>query len=154
MFEQNTEPPADTEDTVHFVGLDDSLQALSLAYGVAVPILRKHNHLYSDQLLQARKWILIPRSHYTGPPLSTPPDPEEEERKTKLRRWMVATKCAEYNVAQLYLKGSDYNLEIAVEAFKADEEWEKKHPLEGKGKGKDKPRSRFGRGGSLTGQLS
>jgi len=67
---------------------------------------------------------------------------------------MVATKCAEYNVAQLYLKGSDYDLEIAVEAFRADEEWEKKHPLEGKGKGREKPRSRFGRGGSISGQLS
>jgi hypothetical protein len=67
---------------------------------------------------------------------------------------MVATKCAEYNVAQLYLKGSDYNLEIALEAFKADEDWEKNHPLEGNGKGRAKPRSRFGRGGSLSGQLS
>ncbi|ETI23873.1 hypothetical protein G647_05680 [Cladophialophora carrionii CBS 160.54] len=152
--EQSTEPPADTEDTVHFVGSDDSLPALSLAYAVPIPILRRHNHLYSDQLLQARKWVLIPRSHYNGPPLSTPPDPVEEERKIKLRRWMVATKCADYNVAQLYLKGSDDNLEIAVEAFKADEEWEKNHPLEGKGKGNAKPRSRFGRGGSLAGQLS
>ncbi len=67
---------------------------------------------------------------------------------------MVATKCAEYNVAQLYLKGSDYNLDMAVEAFKADEEWEKNHPLDGRGKGKDKRRSRFGRGGSISGQLS
>ena len=154
VSDQSTEPPQDTEDTVHFVGLEDSLQSLSLAYGVPIPILRTHNHLYSDQLLQARKWVLIPRSHYTGPPLSTPPDPEEEERKIKLRRWMVATKCAEYHVAQLYLKGSDYNLEIAVEAFKADEEWEKKNPLQGKGKGRDKPRSRFGLGGSIAGQLS
>ena len=152
--DQSTEPPADTEDTVHFLGSGDTLQALSLAYAVPVFILRRHNNLYADQLLQARKWILIPRTHYGGPPLSTAPDPLEEERKTKLRRWMVATKCAEYNVAQLYLKGSDYNLDVAVEAFKADEEWEKNHPLEGKCKGKEKHRSRIGRGGSLGGQLS
>ena len=154
VVDQNTEPPADTEDTVHFVGTDDSLQSLSLAYKVPIPVLRQHNNLFSDQLLAARKWILVPKSHYTGPPLSTPPDPEEEERKIKLRRWMVATKCADYNVAQLYLKGSDHSLEIAVEAFKADEEWEKSHPLEGKGKGRERHRSRFGIAGSLSGQLS
>jgi hypothetical protein len=65
---------------------------------------------------------------------------------------MVATKCADYSVAQLYLKGSEYNLDIAVEAFKSDEEWEKNHPLEGKGKEKDRRRSR-GIGGSLANQL-
>jgi len=151
-------PPEDTEDTVHFVSLEDSLPSLSIAYSVPIAVLRQHNNLYSDSLLTARKWVLIPRSHYDGPSLSTPPDPEEEERKTKLRRWMVATKCADYAVATLYLKGSDYNLDIAVDAFKADEEWERRNPLKGKGKGKDvyKRSTRVGRGvgGSLAGQLS
>jgi hypothetical protein len=105
--------------------------------------------------LAARKWILVPRSHYQGPPLSNPPDPEEEERKNKLRRWMMGTKCADYKVATLYLKGSDYNLEVAVEAFKADEQWEKDHPMKGKGKGKGgrRPEMRsmsFGMSGQLT----
>lgn len=153
---QNTSPPEETEDTVHFVALDDSLTSLSIAYGVPVSVLRQYNNVYSDGLITARKWVLIPRSHYDGPPLSVPPDPDEEERKIKLRRWMVATKCADYGVATLYLKGSDYNLEIAVEAFKADEEWEKRNPLQEQGKGKqnDRRRSRLGRGGSLAGQLS
>ncbi|KAJ4513145.1 hypothetical protein HRR83_005503 [Exophiala dermatitidis] len=147
------QPPRDTEDTVHFIGGDDSLQSLSLAYKVPLPILRQHNNLYSDQLLAARKWILIPKSHYTGPPLSEPPDPEEEERKIKLRRWMVLTKCPDYSVATLYLKGSDYNLDLAVDAFRADEEWENNHPL--RGNGKDHVRRRRGIGsGSLAGQLS
>ncbi|KIW34616.1 uncharacterized protein PV07_01386 [Cladophialophora immunda] len=151
--EQSAGPPADTDDTVHFVGSEDSLQSLSLAYKVPIPVLRRYNNLYSDQLLAARKWILVPKSHYTGPPLSTPPDAEEEERKTKLRRWMIATKCADYNVAQLYLKGSDHNLELAVEAFRSDEEWEKSHPLKGKGKESERHRRPYGTGGSISGQL-
>lgn len=65
---------------------------------------------------------------------------------------MVATKCAEYNVAQLYLKGSQYDLNVAIEAFKADEKWEKDHPMNSKGKQKDKTRRGFG--SSLVGQLS
>lgn len=148
-------PPTDTEDTVHFVGPEDSLQSLSLAYKIPGDVLRRHNNLYSDQLLAARKWIVVPRSHYAGPSLSTPPDPGEEARKTTLRRWMVATKCVDYGVAMLYLKGTDYDLDIAVDAFKADEEWERSHPMEPKGKGAARDRERrFGHGGSLSGQLS
>ena len=125
------------------------MPSLSLAYRVPVPVLRAHNNVQSDHLLAARKWVLIPRSHYQGPPLSTPPDPEEEEKKNKLRRWMVATKCPEYDIAKLYLKGTDYNLVAAVEAFQADEQWEKDNPLKGKGKSRRRPSSSMG----LTGQL-
>ncbi|KAJ9653564.1 hypothetical protein H2198_007285 [Neophaeococcomyces mojaviensis] len=146
-------PPEHTEDTVHFLSSDDTLHSVSLAYQVPQHVLRKHNNLFSDSLLIARKFLLVPRSHYNGPPLSAPPDPEEEERKNKVRRWMVATKCAEYNMAQLYLKGSQYHLEPAIDAFKADEQWEKDHPMASKGKQKDSSqRRRFG--ASLVGQLS
>jgi hypothetical protein len=142
-------PPA-TEDVVHFLNTEDTISSLSLAYGVPVPVLRAHNKIHSDQLLAARKWVLIPKSHYNGPPLSTPPDPEEEERKNKLRRWMVATKCADYNVATLYLKGSDYDLNMAVEIFKADERWEKDHPMKGKGRAGNRLSGSLG----LSSQLS
>lgn len=66
---------------------------------------------------------------------------------------MVATKCPEYKMAQLYLKGSHFDLEIAIEAFKADEQWEKDHPLKGKGKQNDRAGRRVF-GPSLVGQLS
>lgn len=148
----NGAPPVDTEDTVHFLSAQDSFQGLSLAYKVPVSIIRQHNNIYSDTLLAARKWVLIPRSHYSGPSLSTPPDPQEEERKNKLRRWMVATKCADYNVAILYLNGSAYDLDIAIDAYREDEQWEKNNPLNGKGKGNVKYR-RHQQSGSLSGQL-
>ena len=61
-----------------------------------------------------------------------------------------------YDVAVLYLQQADYNLEAAIEAFKADEQWERDHPMEanakGKAKAQDKGRRRFG-GVGLTGQL-
>lgn len=130
----HSDNPQETEDVVHYLSADDSIHSLSIAYCVPQSVLRSHNNLYSDSLLAARKFLLIPRSHYSGPSLSTPPDPAEEERKRKLRRFMIATKCPEYNVAELYLKGSDHDLDIAVEAFKADEQWEKEHPMKGKAK--------------------
>jgi len=126
--------PPETEDVVHFLNSDDSISSLSLVYRVPQSVLRKHNNVYSDHLLAARKWLLIPKSHYLGPPLSTPPDPEDEERKNKLRRWMVTTKCAEYDIARLYLKASGFDLELAVYAFRADEQWEKEHPMKSKEK--------------------
>lgn len=146
----NGSNPPETEDVVHFLNAKDTIPSLSLAYGVPVPVLRTHNKIHSDQLLAARKWALIPKSHYNGPSLSTPPDPVEEERKNKLRRWMVATKCPDYNVATLYLKTSDYNLERAIEAFKADERWEKDHPMKGKGRAKSQLSGSLGRGLPLS----
>lgn len=41
-----------------------------------------------------------------------------------------------YDVALLYLKQSDWNLENAIEAYREDEQWEKEHPLEAKQKAK------------------
>lgn len=86
---------------------------------------------------------------------------EEEIRKAKVRRWMVACKVSEYvvmppnggldmdkadqlpsvpvhlryDVALLYLQQSDYNLGLAVEAYLADEVWEKENPMGGASKG-------------------
>lgn len=59
-----------------------------------------------------------------------------------------------YDVALLYLKQADYDLEYAIQAYQADENWEKNNPLNAH-KGKAKARSsRFGIGGGLTGQLT
>jgi hypothetical protein len=97
--------------------------------------------------------VVIPGEYYKGG-VSLSPRPvegeEEERRKGIVRRWMVSCKVAEYDVALLYLKQADYDLEAAVEAYREDETWEKAHPLEGSGKGKgfDVGRRRF------TGQRS
>lgn len=95
------EKPKDEQpapDVLHFVNPDDSMQSLALAYGVPINILRKTNSLYADHLLQARRTILIPGEYYKGG-VSLSPRPaegeEEEARKQKVRRWMVAVKVAE-----------------------------------------------------------
>jgi len=58
-----------------------------------------------------------------------------------------------YDVALLYLKQSDYDLEVAIEAYKDDEKWEKEHPLEGSVKGKGKIKHDLGKR-RFTGQRS
>lgn len=62
-----------------------------------------------------------------------------------------------YDVALLYLKQAEYDLDAAVDAFKADEKWERENPMSGASKGKSKQstgRRKYGVGGGITGQVS
>ncbi|KAF3347550.1 UPF0357 protein [Verticillium dahliae VDG2] len=64
-----------------------------------------------------------------------------------LRRFMVACKVADYDVATLYLEQAGHDLRAAVESWEADAAWERAHPQEGAGlggKGKGKGASRGG----------
>ncbi|KAF2261762.1 hypothetical protein CC78DRAFT_469514 [Lojkania enalia] len=152
-------------DVLHFVDPNnDSITSLSLRYGIPAEALRGSNGLYADHLLAARRTVLIPGEYYKGG-VSLSPRPlegeEEEIRKSKVRKWMVACKVAEYDVALLYLQQADYDLNQAIGAYKADERWEKEHPLEIAKEGKAKASQSSGRwkwfggsGGGLTGQLS
>ncbi|KAI1405831.1 hypothetical protein F4819DRAFT_482281 [Hypoxylon fuscum] len=132
------EEPA--EDTLHFLNhAHDSVTSLSLRYGVPASALRRANNIASDHLLLGRRTVVIPGEYYKGG-VSLSPRPiegeEEEARKSKIRRWMVACKVHEYDVAVLYLEQAGYDLEMATEAFFADEEWERTHPVEAVGRGK------------------
>lgn len=130
---QHQSSDSKAKDVVHFVNhTSETLPSIALRYRVPVQALRRANHLYADHLLAARRTLVIPGDYYkVGVSLSPRPveGEEEELRKAKVRRWMVACKAAEYDVALIYLKQNDYNLDRAVEAYKADEAWEKTHPL-------------------------
>ncbi|KAN0115096.1 hypothetical protein V8E51_004640 [Hyaloscypha variabilis] len=138
-----------SEDVLHFLDHEhDTLASLSLRYGVPISALRRANNITSDHLLLARRTIIIPGEFYKAG-ISLSPRPiegeEEERRRAIVRRWMVACKVAEYDVALLYLKEVDYDLEAAIEAYKDDERWEKEHPIEANVKGKGKTRNDVGR---------
>jgi LysM repeat protein len=135
-------------DTLHFLDhAHDTIASLSLRYNVPAPVLRRANNLTSDHLLVARRTIIVPGSHYRGG-VSLSPRPiegeEEEMRKGKIRRWMVATKVPEYDVAVFYLEQAEYDVEAAMEKYLDDERWERENPLDassqtrvhGKGKGR------------------
>ena len=86
-------------DVLHFVDPNnDSINSLSLSYGVPADALRRANKMFSDHLLAARRTIIIPGEFYKGG-VSLSPRPlegeEEEMKKTKLRKFMVTCKVAE-----------------------------------------------------------
>ena len=145
-------PPA--EDTLHFLDHEqDSVLSLSLRYGVPAHALRRANNLHSDHLLAARRTVVIPGAWYRGGVSLSPRPVEgeaEETRKGKIRRFMVATKVADYEVAVLYLQAADYELEAAVGSCLEDERWEREHPMAGE-EGRDGTRGRKGKS-SLGGQ--
>lgn len=80
----------------HYVRREDSVAGLSLAYNVPAHHLRKTNHLFSDSLLQARSFILVPGARVS---LSAHPGQDEAE-KVKLKKFMVAVKCTDYDMAK------------------------------------------------------
>jgi len=96
-WEKSAEP---APDVLHFVdAANDTVQSLSLRYGVPASALRQTNGLYADHLMAARRTVLIPGEFYKGGvSLSAGPveGEEEELRKRKIRKWMVACKVAEY----------------------------------------------------------
>ena len=75
-----------------------------------------------------------------------------EEGKAKI--WRSIPPKYRYDIAELYLNQADYDLDAAVKAYKEDEDWAEKNPMN---KGKAPAKSRNGRfriGGGLTGQLT
>ena len=132
----------DAEDTLHFLNHDhDTVASLSLRYGVPASAIRRTNNLTSDHLLLGRRTVLIPGEFYkAGVSLSPRPveGEEEELRKSKIRRFMTSAKVSDYDVALLYLEQSGYDMAAAVEAFFADEAWERDHPTHIPGSQKQK----------------
>ncbi|KAI1426100.1 hypothetical protein F5Y12DRAFT_713549 [Xylaria sp. FL1777] len=129
------------EDTLHFLNhAHDSINSLSLRYGVPASVLRRANNISSDHLIVGRRTVIIPGQYYKGG-VSLSPRPiegeEEEKRKAKIRRWMVGCKVHEYDIAVLYLEQAGYDLQLAMDTYFADEEWERTHPADRAGKGKN-----------------
>jgi hypothetical protein len=132
------EPPA--EDILHFLNHShDTVTSLSLRYGVPSTALRRANNITSDHLLLGRRTIVIPGEYYKGG-VSLSPRPiegeEEESRKGKIRRFMVACKVSEYDMAVTYLEQAGYDLDMAIGVYVADEEWEATNPLQAVSRGK------------------
>ncbi|KAK0737041.1 hypothetical protein B0T21DRAFT_410508 [Apiosordaria backusii] len=144
------------EDILHFLTPHDSIPSLSLLYHIPHSLLRSYNNLTSDHLLPARRAILIPASHCKKGTVSLSPRPhegeEEEARKGKIRRWMVATKEHDYDIAVTYLEGAGYDFQEALSRYRDDVEWERANPMR-KGDVKKKGRGRAIRGlmGGLLG---
>jgi hypothetical protein len=94
------EKPQAGEDVLHFVDpTNDTVNMLAIRYRIPADALKRKNGIFQDHLLAGRRTVLIPGEYYKGG-VSLSPRPiegeEEELRKTKIRKWMVACKVHEY----------------------------------------------------------
>ncbi|KAI5783608.1 hypothetical protein EDC01DRAFT_213278 [Geopyxis carbonaria] len=139
-------PSPPRADTLHHLHPTDTLPALALLYSVPPDVLRRHNKLYSDTLLPARRTLLIPGSHYAGASRSSTPWRGEaaEERERKVKRWQVRTKCTEPRAAEVYLAECKWDVDAAVERWGEDEAWGEREGGKG-GKGVLKEMGAMGR---------
>lgn len=151
-----TPPYQPGEDVIHHLSPEDSFQSISLAYKVPTHILKAHNSIHSDHLLSARRKISVPATHYQGPSLSPDPldDPEEQERKSKIRRLMVKCKVAEYKVALIYLEEASWDLNKAEAKVEEDDRWEIDHPMSASSSSGSAPTNPFPRRLRLAEPLS
>ncbi|KAI0396919.1 hypothetical protein F5Y17DRAFT_44506 [Xylariaceae sp. FL0594] len=154
FMDEKSAPPDEVIDTLHFLDhAHDTINSLSLRYGVPAAVLRKANNISSDHLLAGRRTAIIPGTYYKeGVSLSPRPieGEEEEARKSKIRRWMVTCKVPEYDVAVLYLEQAGYDFQLATETYFADEEWERTNPAGAARRGKRlNPANTSGARGSL-----
>jgi hypothetical protein len=104
LYQQRERPPEKPsqvgEDVLHFVdAANDTVHTLAIRYAVPTDALRRKNGIFQDHLLAGRRTVLIPGEYYKGG-VSLSPRPiegeEEELRKSKIRKWMVACKVHEY----------------------------------------------------------
>lgn len=54
---------------------------------------------------------------------------EEDRRKRRIRRWMLACREPDYDLALLYLESTGYDVEEAVARYQEDDRWERENPL-------------------------
>ncbi|BFZ55303.1 hypothetical protein PYCC9005_002343 [Savitreella phatthalungensis] len=138
----------------HYVRPDDSVRSLALAYNVDVQSIRQANNIFSDHLLGARPWVMIPGAHRS---LSAAP-PADEQEKVRLKKFMVQTRCTDYDMARCecnslcfeyltdldaaYMMECDYVLADAIARFNADTAWQNQSSASSSSTGASSMRSR------------
>lgn len=129
LLSEKPAPQSQFGEIIHYVQPGDTVASLSLHYSVPVDVLRKSNNIFSDHLLAARRTVIIPPGFFAGTsrnPLP-PGGMEEDQKRVKVKRFQVATKCVESKVAEFYLMEASWDLERALLQWAEDDEWEKKN---------------------------
>lgn len=117
---------------LHCLQRNDTILSLPLLYKLPTHVVRNHSHLFLDHLLHARRTIKITGPPCNGPSLSDVPTEEEQEQdaeKSKIKRFQLKTKCGDIDSAEVYLKDSGWNEDLAEKNWLADERWARENPM-------------------------
>jgi len=109
---------SDPDVIIHEVQPGDTLQGICLRYGVSIMEVRRVN-MFSNNSIQHFKTLRIPLKK--GIPVVGEVD--EGSRQAILQKFQAETKesIAE---SRIYLEDNDWNLDLALGAWRGDENWE------------------------------
>jgi len=71
--------------------------------------------------------------------------------QSKANRLLSNSLHLRYEIALLYLQQANYELDVAVVNYLADEKWEKEHPIEGSSNGRANQKSERRKFNAMTG---
>jgi len=111
----------------HEVRDTDTLPGIALKYNTTTQAIKQLNKLASDHVF-TRRYLYIPHDGQTPLPEQTPDEVSETTvRRRLLKDFMKASKISSKEEAEYYLDESDWNLEMALEVYQKDIEWEKQN---------------------------
>jgi len=112
----------------HVVIPTDTLQGLSLKYGVTISEIKSENRLMSSNLHE-KHTIRIPERKKSVEQEIDLAELEAMMQRRLVGRFKKMTSILEMSEALFYLEASEYDLESALKSFHEDSSWERSHPL-------------------------
>jgi len=113
----------------HVVLPTDTLQGLSLKYGVAISEIRSENRLMTSNLHEKHTLRIPERKKFTVEQEVNLSELEAMMQRRLVGRFKKMTSILEMSEALFYLEATEYDLEAAIKSYHEDSSWERSHPL-------------------------
>lgn len=111
----------------HHVQTTDTLQGISLRYGIPVDDIKKINKLFNASSLISRRFIYVKTSKditSLPPPIETS---EEQRKRQMVSKFVSIGKDSSKEEARAYLESNNWDLAAALKEYDGDRNWEKTH---------------------------
>jgi len=113
----------------HVVVPTDTLQGLSIRYGVSISEIKSENRLISLNLHE-KFTLRIPERKRKVPEQEVDlAELESMMQRRLIGRFKKLTSISDLSEALYYLEASEFDLEAALKSYKEDSSWETSHPL-------------------------
>eukprot|EP01087_Luapelamoeba_hula_P009529 TRINITY_DN2461_c0_g2_i1.p1 TRINITY_DN2461_c0_g2~~TRINITY_DN2461_c0_g2_i1.p1 ORF type:complete len:391 (-),score=53.89 TRINITY_DN2461_c0_g2_i1:188-1360(-) len=112
----------------HRVLLTDTLSGVALKYGVKTGDIKRANNLIADSVFE-RKELTIPKPTRLPDPDEAIVLPKSGKETIAISRFLQQTQGSDKHEARYYLTEHDWNVEVALAAFRDDVAWAQHNPI-------------------------
>jgi len=113
---------------IHVVVPTDTLQGLSIKYGVSIAEIKSENRLISLNLHE-KFTLRIPERKKLIPNQTDLAELEAMMQRRLIGRFKKLTSISDMSEALFYLEASEFDLETALKSYHEDSSWETAHPF-------------------------